>query len=123
MLQHGVDMSENRPHSLEVREPAEPMMAALLPAIVVALATLAAGTASAYAPPATGELAVVFPPWTGEVEAFALVAQAGGQLVGPSRFGNIVIALAPDPGFAARVAEQGALFTVKATGICGPAST
>jgi hypothetical protein len=66
---------------------------------------------------------VVFPPWTGEIEAFERVAQAGGQLVGPSRFGNIVIAVAPDPDFARRVAEQGALFTAKATGICGPALT
>jgi hypothetical protein len=98
-------------------------MLALLPALFVALLTLAAGTASAYAPPATGEMAVVFPPWTGEVEAFEMVARAGGQLVGPSRFGNIVIAVAPDRGFPARVAEQGALFTLKATGICGPAST
>lgn len=95
----------------------------LLPAAFVALATLAAGAASAYAPPSTGEMAVVFPPWIGEVEAFELVAEAGGRLVGPSRFGNIVIAVAPDAGFAARVGQHGALFTVKATGICGPAST
>lgn len=95
----------------------------LLPAAFVALATLAAGAASAYAPPAVGEMAVVFPPWIGEVEAFELVAGAGGRLVGPSRFGNIVIVVAPDAGFAERVGQRGALFTVKATGICGPAST
>lgn len=95
----------------------------LLPAAFVAAATLAAGAASAYAPPAIGEMAVVFPPWIGEVEAFELVAEAGGRLVGPSRFANIVIAVAPDAGFAARVGQHGALFTVKATGICGPAST
>ena len=96
---------------------------ALLPAAFVAVSAFAAGAASTYAPPAVGEMAVVFPPWIGEVEAFELVADAGGLLVGPSRFGNIVIAVAPDTGFAARVGQRGALFTVKATGICGPAST
>jgi hypothetical protein len=123
MLQHGAKMKEILTHRMDVRAPAVPTMLALLPALFVAVLTLSLGAASAYAPPATGEMAVVFPPWTGEVEAFERVAQAGGQLVGPSRFGNIVIAVAPDPGFAERVAEQGALFTAKATGICGPAST
>lgn len=96
---------------------------ALLPAAAVALVALSIGVVDAYAPPATGEMAVVFPPWIGEVEAFELVAEAGGRLVGPSRFGNIVIAVAPDAGFASRVGQRGALFTAKATGICGLAST
>lgn len=95
---------------------------ALLPALFVALLAFTVGAASAYAPPATGEMAVLFPPGVDEVEAFERVVQAGGLILGPSRFGNIVIALAPDPGFAARVAERGALLTLKATGICGPAS-
>lgn len=107
----------------ETPTPAGKTWLALLPALLVGLLALTVGAAGAYAPPATGEMAVVFPPGMGEVEAFARVVQAGGLIVGPSRFDNIVIALAPDPGFAARVAGEGALFTLKATGICGPAST
>ena len=107
----------------ELSSPPVRMLLALAPALFVTGLTVAVGAASAYAPPASGEMAVVFPPWIDEVQAFELVAEAGGQIVGPSRFGNIVIAFAPDTGFAARVAEQGALFTLKATGICGPAST
>lgn len=116
-------MIENSAHPLQAQAPAGRIWLALLPTVVVALMTFAAGAASAYAPPDSGQMAVVFPPWVGEVEAFGLVAQAGGLIVGPSRFGNIVIAFAPDPGFAARIARQGALFTTQATGICGPAST
>lgn len=115
-------MSTMQADRTETSKPASRTALALLPALAVSVLTLVAGTASAYAPPVSGEMAVVFPPWTSEIEAFELVARAGGLLVGPSRFGNIVIALAPDAGFAARVAQQGALFTTKATGICGPAS-
>lgn len=116
-------MTETRDHSLKASAPAGKVWLALLPTMFVAVMTLAVGAATAYAPPESGQLAVVFPPWVGEVEAFGLVAQAGGLIVGPSRFTNIVIAFAPDPGFATRIARQGALFTTQATGICGPAST
>jgi len=116
-------MIETSTQGPELASPPLRMLLALAPAVFVAGLTLAVGAASAYTPPARGEMAVVFPPWVDEVEAFGLVAEAGGQIVGPSRFGNIVIAFAPDAGFAARVAEQGALFTLKATGFCGPAST
>lgn len=116
MIETGADGSE-------VRSPAGSTWLALLPALAMAVVTVAVAAASEYAPPAQGEMAVVFPPWTSEVEAFELVAEAGGLIVGPSRFGNVVIALAPDTGFGARVGRQGALFTIKATGICGPAST
>lgn len=116
-------MTENSIHPMQAPAPAGKLWLALLPTVFVGLMTFAAGAAYAYAPPESGQMAVVFPPWVGEVEAFGLVAQAGGLIVGPSRFGNIVIAFAPDPGFAARIARQGALFTTSATGICGPAST
>jgi len=107
----------------ELDAPAGSLWLALAPALLVAGLTFAVSAASAYAPPASGEMAVVFPPWIDEIQAFGLVPEAGGRIVGPSRFGNIVIAFASDPGFAARVAQEGALFTLKATGICGPAST
>lgn len=116
-------MIETAPRVPARSAPAGKTWLALLPALFVAIATVAAGAASEYAPPATGQMAVVFPPWVGEVEAFELVAEAGGRLVGPSRFGNVVIAFASDAGFASRVGQRGALFTTKATGICGPAST
>ena len=115
-------MTDKAAHPLQAPAPAGNIWLALLPTVFVALMTFAVGAANAYAPPASGQLAVVFPPWVGEVEAFGLVAEAGGRIVGPSRFGNIVIAFAPDPGFAERIARQGALFTTQATGICGPAS-
>ena len=116
-------MSDTHAQPTEPAARAGSLWLALAPALLVAGLTFAVGVASAYAAPPSGEMAVVFPPWVDEIQAFGLVAEAGGQIVGPSRFGNIVIAFASDTGFAARVAEQGALFTLKATGICGPAST
>lgn len=91
---------------------------ALLPAAAVSLLALAGGAAAGYAPPITGEIAVIFPPWTDEAGAFGAVIAAGGRIVGPSRFGNIVVAEATDPGFGGRVRAAGAWLTLRATGLC-----
>jgi hypothetical protein len=97
-------------------------MLALVPALALALFAAGCGLAGAYAPPATGEVAVVFSPFATEAEAFAAVLAAGGQIVNPGRFGNVVIANAPDTHFAERVRAQGALLLLAATGLCGPAA-
>ncbi len=89
----------------------------LVPALLVAALTLGVSVAAAYAPPATGDMAVAFPPWVDETEAAAAVHRAGGRLIGPTRLGNVIVVHADDPGFAARVGTQGALFTLAAEGI------
>jgi hypothetical protein len=93
---------------------------ALLPAIAVALLALGGGAAAGYAPPAEGQMAVVFAPWIDEGQALRTIIAAGGRYVGPSRFGNIVIAYGLDPGFEARVRASGAWLTVAAEGLCSP---
>ena len=96
---------------------------ALLPAFAVALVTAIIAMAALYAPPATGQVGVVFAPWVGEVEAAGVVVAAGGRLANSSRFSNVLVAVATDEGFHARVRAAGALFTVSAFGLCGPDAT
>lgn len=93
---------------------------ALLPAIAVALLALGGGAVAGYAPPAEGQMAVVFAPWVDEGQALRTIIAAGGRYVGPSRFGNIVIAYGLDPEFDARVRAGGAWLTVAAEGLCSP---
>jgi hypothetical protein len=93
----------------------------LLPAAAVTALALAGGAVAGYAPPPKGEMAVVFPPWLGEAGALARVIGAGGEVVGPSRFGNIVVAYAPDAGFSERVRSAGAWLTMAGTAfLCSP---
>lgn len=93
---------------------------ALLPAFAVALVTALAAMVTLYAPPATGQVGVVFAPWVSEVQAASAVFAAGGKLANSSRFANVLVAVATDEGFHARVRAAGALFTVSALGLCGP---
>jgi hypothetical protein len=93
---------------------------ALLPAIAVALLALGGGAVAGYAPPPEGQMAVVFAPWVSEGQALRAVIDAGGRYVGPSRFGNIIVAYGLDPGFEARVRAGGAWLTVAAEGLCSP---
>ena len=93
---------------------------ALLPALAVAGLALGGGAVAGYAPPPEGEMAVVFAPWVTEGQALRAIIDAGGRYVGPSRFGNIVIAYGLDRGFEARVREGGAWLTVAAEGLCSP---
>jgi hypothetical protein len=96
---------------------------ALLPAIVVAIGALLSGAAVAYAPAAKGEMAVLFAPWVSEADALRTIVAAGGEYVGPTRFGNLLIAFAPDDHFAERVRQAGALMLLAATGVCGELDT
>ncbi len=98
-------------------------MPPLLPAVLIAGLAAVGATAAYYAPPETGEMAVMFAPGTDEVLAWQVVLAAGGSFVAPSRFTNVLIAYAPDPGFADRVRAAGALFTFAAQGLCGPVRT
>jgi len=95
-------------------------VATFLPALGVALLALAGGAVAGYAPPPQGEMAVVFAPWVGESEALRTVLDAGGRFVGPSRFGNIVVAYGLDAGFGTRVRAAGAWLTMAAEGLCSP---
>ena len=92
----------------------------LLPAAFVAILALGGGALASYAPPAEGQMAVVFAPWVSEAQGLGIIIAAGGRIVGPSRFANIDVAFATDPGFAARVRAAGAWFTFAAEGLCSP---
>jgi hypothetical protein len=87
---------------------------------LAALLTFLALVIGYHLPPDTGELGVVFPPWFDEPSAVSAIISAGGTLAGGTRFPNILIAVAPDPGFSNRVAEYGALLTTSARGLCAP---
>ncbi len=92
----------------------------MLPAVVFAMLSLGVGFTLTMAPPARGEIAVVFPPTTDEVTAWSLVREAGGLIVGPTRFSNIVVAYAPNENFQHRARQLGALFFTAARGLCAP---
>lgn len=91
-----------------------------VPAVAFTLLSAGAVFAATMLPPPKGEMAVVFPPATSELTAWALVRQAGGLIVAPTRLSNIVVAYAPDTGFQTRVRELGALFLFAAKGLCAP---
>ena len=98
----------------------EPDRGSLVPALLIAVFALAIGATAAYAPPRTGEMAVVFAPGTAEQNVFAAILAARGRFVAPTRFDNIVVAYALDPGFAGRVQAFGGLITLAAHGLCTP---
>ncbi len=94
----------------------------MIPALLIGAISLIIGGAAFYAPPSIGQMAVVFPFGTDQVTAYKIVLADGGSFVGGSKFQNIVIAYAPDAGFAHRVQASGALFTLAARGLCAPAT-
>lgn len=98
-------------------------IAALLPAALLAAFAAAAGAVDLRPAPPLGEMAVVYAPWVGEADAMAAVAAAGGRVAATSRLTNIVIAYAPDTGFAERAKDGGAWLIFAATGLCGPLET
>lgn len=89
-------------------------------ASLAALLTVLALVVGYHLPPERGELGVVFPPWFDEPTAVSAIISAGGTLAGGTRFSNILVAVAPDPGFGQRVTEYGALFITSARGLCAP---
>lgn len=99
-------------------EAREPPGRGLLLALLLAGFVAIASTVAIYAAPAKGEMGVVFPIGTDERTAYALVLESGGQFVGPSLLGNVVVAFASDEGFAERVRKAGALFVMAAYGLC-----
>ncbi|MBJ3783590.1 hypothetical protein [Devosia sediminis] len=90
-----------------------------LPAILFALVSAIALAAPLRAP-VTGEMAVVFPPFTSEQTAWALVREAGGSIVGPTRIPSIVVAYGHDAEFQSRMRALGSLFFLAAEGLCAP---
>lgn len=90
----------------------------VLPAAVFAMAASGLSFAAAFGTPPTGQMAIVFLPTTSELAAWTMVGLAGGQVVGPTAFANVVVAYAPDPEFKARMQARGALFFMPASGLC-----
>lgn len=93
-----------------------------LPAFAFALLS-AALLAAPQAADDMGEMAVIFPPFTSEITAWDRVREAGGYVVGPTRFSNIVVVYTDDPAFKHRVSQLGALWFTQATGLCAEALT
>jgi len=91
-----------------------------LPAIAFSLIAAIATFSATMAAPESGEMAVVFPPFTAETEAWATIRAAGAQIVAPTRIGNIVVVHASKTDFQTRARALGALFFVKAEGLCAP---
>lgn len=85
-----------------------------LPAIAAGLAAgLAIGGWKYFAPPGPGApVAAVFAPGVTLSEAYARVAAGGGVVMAPGGFANVLVARADDPGFNARLREEGAWLLV-----------
>lgn len=96
--------------------------AAFVPAMAFSIFALAVGLLAVVQPPPAGEIAIVFPPLTDEVSAWSVVRAAGGFVVTPTRFGNVVVAYSPGPDFQRRVREMGAIFVFAASGLCRSAN-
>ena len=90
----------------------------LLPAVAVAIFTVVIGFSALLSPPQAGEMGVVFATWVSQAEAMQAIVAAGGRIVDTSRLDNIVIAYGLDETFRDKVRDQGAWFTVAATGLC-----
>lgn len=97
----------------------------LLPFLPAGLFALvgAAALVAPQAAPDEGEMAVIFPPFTSEADAWDRVHKAGGYVVGPTNFSNIVVVFADDTEFKDRVGQYGALWFTAATGLCAEATS
>lgn len=91
-----------------------------LPGIAFSLIAATATFSATMAAPDTGEMAVVFPPFTEETQAWASIRAAGAEIVAPTQIGNIVVVHARHTDFQTRARALGALFFVKAEGLCAP---
>jgi hypothetical protein len=109
-----------RPHPL--RTQGKRRLLPYLPAGLFALVG-AAAIAAPQAAPDMGEMAVIFPPFTSETDAWERVHQAGGYVVGPTNFSNIVVVYADDAQFKDRAGQYGALWFTAATGLCAEATS
>lgn len=90
------------------------------PALMFSTLSVVLVIAFMLAPKAKGEMAVAFAPFTSEQTAWAIVRAAGGYAVGPTRLPNIVVAYADNADFQQRARSLGALFFLKASGLCAP---
>ncbi len=90
----------------------------MAPALIFSAVSVLLVAAFTMAPPGKGQMAVAFPPFTSEETAWSIVRAAGGYAVGPTRIPNIVVAYAGDADFQQRARSLGALFFLKASGLC-----
>ncbi|UYQ72275.1 hypothetical protein OF122_00320 [Pelagibacterium flavum] len=95
-------------------------MRQLAPALIYSAVSVLLVAAFMLAPQSKGEMAVAFSPFTSEETAWSIVRAAGGYAVGPTRIPNIVVAYADDSDFQQRARSLGALFFLKASGLCAP---
>lgn len=98
-------------------------MKALLPALGFSAIAALFSLGASMAPPERGEMAVAFPPFTNQAQAYAIVAEAGGHVVGPTKVPGMVVAYAGTSDFQDRARALGALFFTKASGLCSPIAT
>ncbi len=92
----------------------------LLPAgglLAAGLAALAGGTLLGGAD--SGQYLVIAAPFTALDDTLGLIGRAGGGLVATGGLGNIVIAAADGPDFAARASAAGAWLVVPAPRVLG----
>jgi hypothetical protein len=92
----------------------------LIPALGFSAMAVALSVGITMAAPARGEMAVAFSPFTSESTAWAIIHEAGGLMVAPTRLPNVVVVYAADTEFQQRARTLGALFFLKATGLCAP---
>lgn len=95
-------------------------MRQLAPAMIFSAVSALLIAAFMLAPQSKGEMAVAFAPFTTQETAWAIVRAAGGYAVAPTRLSNVVVAYAGDADFQQRARSLGALFFLKATGLCAP---
>lgn len=97
-------------------------MRQLAPALIFSAVSVLLVIAFMLAPQSKGQMAVAFSPFTSEETAWSIVRAAGGYVVAPTRISNIVVAYADDAVFQERARSLGALFFLKAIGLCAPQS-
>lgn len=95
-------------------------MRQLAPALIFSAVSVLLVAAFMLAPQSKGEMAVAFPPFTSEETAWSIVRAAGGFVVAPTRLPNVVVAYADNADFQQRAKSLGALFFLKASGLCAP---
>ena len=95
-------------------------MRELVPALCFSAIAVALAVGMTMAAPARGEMAVAFSPFTSELTAWAIIREAGGLMVAPTKLPNVVVVYAADDAFQERARALGALLFLKATGLCAP---
>lgn len=97
------------------------MIPALLLAVmgIAALAWVAASRDAQAAEASRGEVVVVAGPGATLAQTIAIVARAGGSIVAPGRFANVVVAASPYAHFADALRREGAWAVIASPRLAG----